>query len=215
MTGLREPDIDVSQPLRPPRLLIGACGAASVVMLPSYLAALRARLKCHTTVVLTAAATRFLPSHTVGLFADEVIDSTDPHAPFRSNHVTLATTHDLVLVIPATANLLAEVVHGHAPSLLTAIVLAAPTPVFLVPSMNRSMWLKPAVQRNIRQSRADGIKVIEPQWREGFEVSTKRMVENPSMPAPTDLAETIAVQLDVLGDHPDSALRQRAERAAT
>ncbi|MFI7517858.1 flavoprotein [Micromonospora echinofusca] len=186
---------DISENSLRKRLLIGACGAASVVMLPSYLAALRAQLGCQTTVVLTAAATRFLPPHTVSLFADEVVDSTDPEAPFRTNHVKLATSHDLVLVLPATANLLAEVVHGHAPSLLTAVILAAPTPVLLVPAMNRLMWSKPAVQRNIQQSRADGFEIIEPQWREGFEVSSKRMVDNPSMPAPHDLADLIGIRL--------------------
>lgn len=184
------------------RLLIGACGAASVVMLPSYLAVLRAKLGCYITVVLTASATRFLPPRTIGLFADEVVDSSDPEAAFRTNHVKLATNHDLVLVLPATANLLADVAHGHAPSLLTAVILATPTPssLILVPAMNRLMWSKPAVQRNITQCRADGMEVLESGWRQGFEVSTKRMVENPAMPAPIDLADTVSMRLKEAGE---------------
>lgn len=178
------------------RILVGACGAASVVLLPNYLAAMRAKLGCRITVLLTASAARFVPPRTAGLFADEVLDSTDPEVAFRSNHVKLASSHDLILVLPATANLLADVVHGHAPTLLTATILAARTPVLLVPAMNRVMWSKPAVKRNLAQCRADGLEVVEPEWGEGFEVSSKRMVENPAMPSFTDIADIVGERLE-------------------
>ncbi|MFC8845703.1 MULTISPECIES: flavoprotein [unclassified Micromonospora] len=184
------------QPGPAPRVLVGASGAASVVMLPNYLATMRAKLGCHVTVLLTASAARFIPPRTAGLFADEVLDSTDPEVAFRSNHVKLASSHDLILVLPATANLLADVVHGHASTLLTATILAAHTPVLLVPAMNRVMWSKPAVTRNLAQCRADGLEVIEPEWGEGFEVSSKRMVQNPAMPSFTDIADIVGERLE-------------------
>ncbi|MFJ8207530.1 flavoprotein [Micromonospora chalcea] len=198
MTGrpVQTPSTGDNSPNGAPRILVGACGAASVVMLPNYLATMRAKLGCHITVVLTASAARFIPPRTAGLFADEVLDSTDPEVAFRSNHVKLASTHDLILVVPATANLLADVVHGHAPSLLTATILAARTPVLLVPAMNRIMWSKPAVMRNIAQCRADGLEVIAPEWGQGFEVSSKRMVENPAMPSFSDIADIVSERLE-------------------
>ncbi|MEV0733438.1 flavoprotein [Polymorphospora sp. NPDC050346] len=183
-----------------PRILVGCCGAASVVMLPNYLATLRARLGCHITVLLTASATKFVPPRTAGLFADEILDSTDPEVPFRGNHAKIAASHDLILVLPATANLVADVAHGHAPTLLTATLLTASCPVLIVPAMNNVMWSKPAVTRNIAQCRADGYEVVEPQWRQGFQVSSKRMVENPAMPSFSEVADMVDERLEKARD---------------
>lgn len=179
-----------------PRILVGASGAAAVITLPSYLITLRTKLDCRLTVVLSAAASRFLPARTVRLVADDVIDSTDPDAAFAANHVRLAADHDLILALPATANLLAAVAHGHAPSLLTTIALAARGPVTFVPAMNRVMWSKPAVQRNITRLRDDGHDVVEPHWRNTFELATGREAENPILAAPGELADLVAERLD-------------------
>ncbi|WP_025620515.1 flavoprotein [Salinispora cortesiana] len=178
-----------------PRVLVGASGAAAVLTLPSYLIALRTKLDCQLTVVLSAAAGRFLPARTVRLVADDVIDSTDHDAVFAANHVRLAVEHNLVLALPATANLLADVAHGHAPSLLSTVALASPAPITFVPAMNRSMWTKPAVQRNVALLRDDGHDVVEPQWRTAFELSTRREHENPVLASPGEITDLVAERL--------------------
>lgn len=167
-----------------------------MLTLPSYLATIRSKIDdVRLTVILTSAAASFLPPRTVGLICDEVIDSTDPDAVFAANHVRLASSHDLILVLPATANVLGTVATGQAPNLLTAVVLAASRPVIFLPAMNRLMWTKPAVQRNVRQIREDGHEVIEPRWRTSFELASQAVSDNPTLLSPTEVAELLLARL--------------------
>src|SRR6185437_680197 len=94
------------------RLLIGACGSAAVTMLPNYLISISTEVGCRITVLMTAAAQQFLPARTIGLFADEVLRGDDVDAGFVRNHVQLAAEHDLILVLPATAHVLALAAGG-------------------------------------------------------------------------------------------------------
>ena len=79
-----------------------------------------------------------------------------------SDHVELARRADLVVVVPATADLLARVRAGFADDLLTTTILAASCPVLLAPAMHSAMWMNPATQDNVRHLRARGITIIEP-----------------------------------------------------
>ncbi len=166
------------------RLLIGACGSAAVTMLPNYLISISAEVGCRITVLMTAAAQQFLPARTIGLFADEVLRGDDVDAGFVRNHVQLAAEHDLILVLPATAHVLALAAGGQAHGQLALTVLASQHPVLFAPSMNRIMWAKAAVRRNVAQLREDGHEIIEPEWPVRFELATRQMVANPSLPPP-------------------------------
>ncbi|MEV0158157.1 flavoprotein [Micromonospora sp. NPDC050686] len=86
----------------------------------------------------------------------------DEEASTDVPHLALAAWADLVLVLPATANTLAKAVLGIADNLVSTCLLAAAAPVVLVPSMNRAMWERPAVQRNVAQLREDGYVVVPP-----------------------------------------------------
>jgi phosphopantothenoylcysteine synthetase/decarboxylase len=77
-------------------------------------------------------------------------------------HLDLTRWADLMLVMPATANVLGKAAAGIADDVLTTCILAATSPVVFVPSMNDAMWVKPAVQRNVATLRADGYGVIPP-----------------------------------------------------
>ena len=77
-------------------------------------------------------------------------------------HIRLSRDADLVLVAPATANLIAKIASGRADDLASTTLLAANKPVMVCPSMNVEMWLKPSTRRNILQLEADGITVIGP-----------------------------------------------------
>lgn len=82
---------------------------------------------------------------------------------WQPGHIELADKADLLLVAPATANILACFAHGLAPDLLTSIYLATPAPVMLAPAMNGKMLQHPATQANIANLRQRGCHFIEPQ----------------------------------------------------
>ncbi|GHB91120.1 flavoprotein [Cerasicoccus arenae] len=82
---------------------------------------------------------------------------------WQPGHIELADKADLLLVAPATANILACFAHGLAPDLLTSIYLATPAPVMIAPAMNGKMLMHPATQTNIETLRARGHHFIEPQ----------------------------------------------------
>lgn len=85
---------------------------------------------------------------------------------WQPGHIELADKADLLLVAPATANILACFAHGLAPDLLTSIYLATPAPVMIAPAMNGKMLNHPATQANLATLRTRGHKIIDPQ-REG------------------------------------------------
>ncbi len=168
------------------KLLVGASGSASVAGLPAYLTTLRQDLGATVTVVMTHTARLFLPEHTVALHADRVVTGDDPARWPTDNQAALAASHDAVVILPATANMIAAVANGAAPNLLSAVVLAATTPVVLFPMMSPAMLAKPAVHRNLGRLRADGYHVFEPIRPDGI----------PALPPPAEVAGAIK---EVLG----------------
>jgi phosphopantothenoylcysteine decarboxylase/phosphopantothenate--cysteine ligase len=77
-------------------------------------------------------------------------------------HIRLSRENDLIVVVPASANIISSMVVGRADDLATAVLLASNKPVMIAPAMNTQMWHHPATQRNIKQLKADGVEVIEP-----------------------------------------------------
>src|SRR3712207_1238123 len=116
------------------RLLVGVCGAAAILGLPSYLATLRAELAVEIRVIMTGAAASMLPPSTVALLCDGVFAGGEPALEKRPGHVELAAWCDLFVVLPATANVLGQAAGGLAPDLLTTTILASPRPVVFCPN---------------------------------------------------------------------------------
>lgn len=77
-------------------------------------------------------------------------------------HIELSRIADMVLVAPATADIIAKMAHGIADDLATTCLLASNKPIFVAPAMNVEMWNKPATQRNILQLENDGVTIIDP-----------------------------------------------------
>jgi phosphopantothenoylcysteine decarboxylase/phosphopantothenate--cysteine ligase len=77
-------------------------------------------------------------------------------------HIKLARDADLVVVAPATANLMAKIAGGHADDLASTVLLATTLPILIAPAMNVRMWLHPATQRNLKTLQADGIRTVGP-----------------------------------------------------
>ena len=132
--------------------------------------------------ILTAAAQRFVTPLAAGALCGEPAhtDLFDPQSEFDVGHIRLARDADLIVVAPATADLIAKMAGGHADDLATAVMLATDKPVLIAPAMNPKMWAAKATQRNLAQLTADGIRVVGPdsgEMAERGEAGTGRMAE--------------------------------------
>jgi phosphopantothenoylcysteine decarboxylase/phosphopantothenate--cysteine ligase len=119
-----------------------------------------ARVRC----ILTAAAQHFVTPLAAGALAGEraYTDLFDPHSEFDVGHIRLARDTDLIVVAPATADLIAKMAGGHADDLATAVLLATDRPILIAPAMNPRMWSAKATQRNLALLKADGVRVVGP-----------------------------------------------------
>jgi phosphopantothenoylcysteine decarboxylase / phosphopantothenate---cysteine ligase len=132
--------------------------------------------------VLTAAAQQFVTPLAAGALSGEraYTDLFDPQSEFDVGHIRLARDADLIVVAPATADLIAKMATGRADDLAGAILLATDKPVLLAPAMNPQMWAAKATQRNLGQLRADGVHFVGPnsgEMAERGEAGTGRMAE--------------------------------------
>ena len=114
--------------------------------------------------VLTAAAQEFITPLAAGALAGEraFTDLFDAASEFDVGHIRLARETDLVVVAPATADLMAKMAGGHADDLASAVLLATDRPVLIAPAMNPHMWEHAATRRNLAQLVADGVAVVGP-----------------------------------------------------
>ncbi len=116
------------------------------------------------TPVLTAAAEHFVTPLSVAALANEKVHTAlfDLTAEAEMGHIELSRSADLIVVAPATADLMAKMATGRADDLASTLLLATDTPVLLAPAMNVRMWQHPATQRNLQILRADGIRLVGP-----------------------------------------------------
>ena len=132
--------------------------------------------------VMTKAAAEFVTPLSVGaLTGDRVFDDLFSLDDEREiGHIRLSREADLIVVAPATADLMAKMAGGLAGDLATAVLLATDKPVLIAPAMNPFMWRHPATQRNVRQLQADGIAFVGPgigEMAERGEAGPGRMAE--------------------------------------
>ena len=132
--------------------------------------------------VLTKAAQQFVTPLAASALSHERVytDLFDAESEFDAGHIRLARECDLIVVAPATADLMAKMAHGHADDLATAILLAANRPILLAPAMNPLMWNNPATRRNVLQLRRDGVTTVGPnagEMAEAGEAGVGRMAE--------------------------------------
>ncbi len=145
--------------------------------------------------VLTRAGARFVtPLSVAGLTGTPVHDDLfDPQAETQMDHIQLSRAADLIVVAPATADLLAKMAAGLADDLATTLLLATDKPVLVAPAMNVRMWTHAATRRNVQQLQADGIAFVGPNEGEMAcgEVGPGRMAEP---------AEIVAAMQALIGD---------------
>ena len=179
-----------ARPARPTGRTVPAEGRRVVLIIGGGIAAYKSldlirRLQDRMVAVrciLTAAAHHFVTPLAAGALCGERVhtDLFDPQSEFDVGHIRLARDADLIVVAPATADLMARMAGGHADDLATAVLLATDKPILLAPAMNPRMWAARTTQRNLAQLVADGVRVVGPgagEMAESGEAGVGRMAE--------------------------------------
>ena len=119
---------------------------------------------CVVRVAMTKRACEFVQPLTFRALsgAHVIVDDYAPDNPDPIAHITFSQSCDLLVVAPATANIIAKFANGIADDFLTSTYLACSSPVLIAPAMNTTMWQHPATQRNLERLRADGVHILEP-----------------------------------------------------
>ncbi len=133
-------------------------------------------------VVMTQAAQAFVTPLAAGALAGEraFTELLDPQSEFDVGHIRLAREADIIVVAPATADLIAKMANGLASDLATAVLLATNAPVLIAPAMNPAMWSHRATRRNLGTLAADGVHSVGPnagEMAERNEAGVGRMAE--------------------------------------
>ena len=123
------------------------------------------RLQDHgflVTVIPTESSLNFVGRTTWEALSGRTVETSLWSNASAVSHISVAESSDLVIIAPATADLMARIASGRADDLLTTTVLATTSPILMVPAMHPQMWLNPATQANVATLRSRGIHVMEP-----------------------------------------------------
>lgn len=120
---------------------------------------------CHVRCILTKGGAQFVTPMSVAALSEEQVftDLWSLKDETEMGHIRLSREADLILVAPASADIIAKTAHGFADDLATTTLLAADKPVFMAPAMNHMMWKNPATQDNIQMLQARGVTIIGPE----------------------------------------------------
>jgi len=141
---------------------VGLCGGISAYKVAAVISQLVSR-GAHVQVVMTRSGRKFVgPMTFQSLTGRPVLTSLWHRGPQRAVHVELSQAADLILVAPATANILGKVANGIADDLLSSLIISADCPVVFAPAMNDRMWANPIVQDNVSYLQEKGYEFIGP-----------------------------------------------------
>ena len=149
--------------MTPPRILLIIGGGIAAYKSCELVRLLRKQglgVRC----VLTKAGHNFVTPMSLAALSEEKVytDLFDLKDETEMGHIQLSRQADLVVLAPATADLMAKMAHGIADDLATTLLLATDKPVLAAPAMNVRMWQHAATRRNVAQLREDGVTVLEP-----------------------------------------------------
>ena len=144
-------------------IALGVCGGIAAYKAVEILRGLQ-RAGCTVRVAMTKRACEFVQPLTFRALSGShvVVDDYAPDNPDPIAHITFSQTADLLIVAPATANIIAKFANGVADDFLSSTYLACSAPVLIAPAMNTTMWEHPATQRNLERLRADGVHIMQP-----------------------------------------------------
>jgi phosphopantothenoylcysteine decarboxylase/phosphopantothenate--cysteine ligase len=173
-------DVASQQPLKGREIVVGVCGGIAAYKVADVVSKLVQR-GAGVTVCMTEEAQRFVTPLTfealsgrpvrTGIFT--MVESSDPQ------HISLTERADLMLVAPATNNVIAKVAHGLTDDLVSLMVCAAACPVVFAPAMNDRMWSHPVAQENVAKLKGLGYRFIGPEegWLACRNVGAGRLAE--------------------------------------
>ncbi|HIU64043.1 MAG TPA: bifunctional phosphopantothenoylcysteine decarboxylase/phosphopantothenate--cysteine ligase CoaBC [Candidatus Avacidaminococcus intestinavium] len=149
--------------LRGKKIVLGVTGGIAVYKSVDLVSRLR-KQGAEVRVVMSEAATKFVTPLTFQEISGNAVAVSmwNEKHEFRVEHIALAEWADLLLVAPATANIIAKAANGIADNLLSTVLLAAPKPMIFCPAMNTNMLLHPATQENLNKLRKFGYIIMEP-----------------------------------------------------
>jgi phosphopantothenoylcysteine decarboxylase/phosphopantothenate--cysteine ligase len=144
-------------------IILGISGGIAAYKAPDLVRRLRRR-GANVQVVMTRSAAEFVTRTSLQAVSGQPVRDNlwDAHAEAAMGHIELARWADLVLIAPATAEIMSRLAAGSAPDLLTTLCLATDAPLVLAPAMNRVMWAHPAVQANRDLLESRGVQIIGP-----------------------------------------------------
>jgi phosphopantothenoylcysteine decarboxylase len=179
----------------PHEILIGVTGGIAAYKTAALVSDL-VQSGVGVTVVMTRSAEKFIGRATFAALSGRAVAtrSFESHEHPLGAHIQLARQAELLCVAPATADFLAKAAHGIADDLLSTLLLSFTGKVLMAPAMNKEMWAKPAVQRNVAQLVEDGVQMVGPGdgWQSCRERGLGRMSEV------TEIAAAIRAALDAI-----------------
>ncbi len=142
---------------------LGVCGGIAAYKAIEVLRLLQ-KQNCEVRVAMTKHATEFIQPLTFRALTENyvLVDDYAPENPDPIAHINFSQNIDLLLIVPATANILAKFANGIADDFLSSTYLASNAPIMVAPAMNVSMWNHQATQRNVEKLKADGVHFVAP-----------------------------------------------------
>ena len=158
---MSSPELQASLSVR--NVALGVCGGIAAYKAVEVLRGLQ-KAGCNVRVAMTKRACEFVQPLTFRALSGHhvVVDDYAPDNPDPIAHITFSQTVDLLVVAPATANIIAKFANGVADDFLSSTYLACTAPVLIAPAMNTTMLDHPATQRNLERLRADGVHFVAP-----------------------------------------------------
>src|SRR5437016_13327204 len=189
------------------KIALGVCGGIAAYKSAEIVRLLQDR-GIRVQVVMTASAQEFVrPLTFAALSGEKVITSmfaaeagAEPNIDSAIEHIAVAQSIDALVVVPATADVLAKFAQGIANDFLTTLYLATTAPVVVAPAMNVNMWEHPATQQNLEILRKRGVRIVEP--GEGYlacgMTGSGRLAENETIVAA--VMEALGASQDLAGE---------------
>jgi phosphopantothenoylcysteine decarboxylase len=181
-------------------VVVGVCGGIAAYKVADVVSKL-VQLGAGVTVCMTAEAQRFVTPLTFQALSGrpvrtDIFDLTDSSDP---QHIGLTERADLMLIAPATTNVIAKIAHGLTDDLVSLMVCAAACPVVFAPAMNNRMWAHPVAQENVAKLKGLGYRFIGPEegWLACRNVGAGRLSE------PTKLVDEVVRMLTLPAALPD------------
>ena len=149
--------------LKGKNVLLGVTGSIAAYKIATLASSLK-KLECNVDVMMTQNATNFINPITFESLTGNkcVVDTFDRNFQFQVEHVSLAKKADIVMIAPASANVIGKLASGIADDMLTTTFMACTCKKIVVPAMNTNMYYNPILQDNIAKLRRFGIEVLEP-----------------------------------------------------